>query len=136
VVCQVPLLDMVRYHRFGLGKLWIPEYGSPDDEGDFKVLFAYSPYHHVSRGTAYPALLMVSADSDDRVDPIHARKMTAALQAATSSNQPIWLRIDHNASHGGADLVKQQVEQLSDIYAFVMHELGVTPPSKRVSAAN
>ena len=136
VVCQVPLLDMVRYHRFGLGKLWIPEYGSPDDEGDFKVLFAYSPYHHVSRGTAYPALLMASADSDDRVDPVHARKMTAELQAATSSDSPIWLRIDHNASHGGADLVKQQVEQLSDIYAFVMHELGMTPPSKRVSAAN
>jgi prolyl oligopeptidase len=136
VICQVPLLDMVRYHRFGLGKLWITEYGSADDESDFKVLFAYSPYHHVSRGTAYPALLMVSADSDDRVDPVHARKMTAELQAATSSDRPIWLRIDHNASHAGADLIKEQVEQVSDIYAFLMGELGVTPPTKRVSAAN
>jgi prolyl oligopeptidase len=135
VICAVPLLDMVRYHLFGLGKLWIPEYGSPENEAEFNVLYDYSPYHHLTQGAAYPALLMMSADTDDRVDPVHARKMTAALQAATSSDRPIWLRIERNASHGGADLVKQTVEQSADGYAFLMHELGMMPPSKRVSAA-
>jgi prolyl oligopeptidase len=134
VICQVPLLDMVRYHLFGLGKLWISEYGSPEQEADFKTLYAYSPYHHVVPGTPYPAVLMLSADSDDRVDPVHARKMVAALQAATSSDRPIWMRVERNASHGGADLVKQSVEQGADIYAFLMHELGVAAPGKSVSA--
>ncbi len=133
VVCQVPLLDMVRYHRFGLGKLWIAEYGSPETEADFKTLYGYSPYHHVTAGTAYPALLMLSADSDDRVDPVHARKMTAALQAASSSDRPILLRIERNASHGGADLVKQTVEQSADSYAFLMRELGFKDAGKQVS---
>jgi len=135
VICEVPLLDMVRYHLFGLGKLWIPEYGSAESESEFKALYAYSPYHYVTKGTAYPAVLIMSADSDDRVDPVHARKMAAALQAATSSDLPIWLRIERNASHGGADLVKQSVEQNADRYAFLMHELGMAAPSKRVSAS-
>lgn len=136
VVCAVPLLDMIRYPLFGLGKLWIPEYGSPENEADFKVLYAYSPYHHVRKGTSYPALLMLSADSDDRVDPVHARKMTAALQAATSSDRPIWLRIEHNASHGGADLVRQTVEQMADTYAFLIQQLGMTPPEKPLRAVS
>jgi prolyl oligopeptidase len=136
VVCAVPLLDMVRYHLFGLGKLWIPEYGSAENEEQFKVLYAYSPYHHVHRGTSYPALLMLSADSDDRVDPVHARKVTAALQAATSSSRPIWLRIEHQASHGGADLVRQTVEQSADTYAFLIQQLGMTPPGKSLSDAS
>lgn len=135
VICQVPLLDMVRYHRFGLGKLWIPEYGSAENEADFKVLYGYSPYHHVTPGTQYPALLMLSADSDDRVDPVHARKMVAALQAASSSDRPIWLRIEHNASHGGADLVKQSVEQSADAYAFLMRELDLKAGGKQVSSS-
>ncbi len=82
VFCQVPLLDMLRYHKFGLGTAWIPEYGSAEDAAQFKTLFAYSPYHNVKPGTRYPPLLLLSADSDDRVDPMHARKMAAALQAA------------------------------------------------------
>ena len=135
VACAVPLLDMVRYHLFGLAKLWISEYGSAENETEFKALYAYSPYHHVTKGTAYPAVLMLSADSDDRVDPVHARKMTAALQAASASGEPILLRIERNASHGGADLVRQTVEQNVDVYAFFMHELGMPAPSKPRSAA-
>jgi prolyl oligopeptidase len=127
VVCGVPLLDMVRYHLFGSGKTWIPEYGSAEDEISFRTLFAYSPYHHVKRGTKYPAILMLSADSDDRVDPMHARKMTALLQAATTSDLPVLLRIERHAGHGGADLVKQTVEQSADTYSFLMKELGMTP---------
>ena len=83
VVIQVPLLDMLRYHRFLIARLWIPEYGSPDEPAQFAWLRAYSPYHHVRPGTAYPAVLLATAESDTRVDPMHARKMAARLQAAT-----------------------------------------------------
>ena len=119
VVCLVPLLDMVRYHKFGLGAAWMSEYGSADDPAQFQALYAYSPYHHVRPGVAYPAFLMMSSDHDDRVDPMHARKFTAALQAATAGPAPVWLRIERNAGHGGADLVKQQVERAADQYAFL-----------------
>jgi prolyl oligopeptidase len=123
VVCAVPLLDMVRYHLFGSGATWIPEYGSADDPAQFKTLFAYSPYHHVVDGTRYPALLMLSADHDDRVDPMHARKFVAAIQHAIPGDRPAWLRIEKNAGHGGADAVKQAVEQSADLFAFLEREL-------------
>jgi prolyl oligopeptidase len=126
VSCGVPLLDMLRYHLFGSGKTWIEEYGSADDEADFRTLYAYSPYHHV-RPADYPAVLMTSADTDDRVDPMHARKMTAALQAATTGGRPVLLRIERNAGHGGADMVKQAVELSADRYAFLMREVGLVP---------
>jgi prolyl oligopeptidase len=123
VICLVPLLDMVRYHKFGLGAAWTTEYGSADDPAQLKALYAYSPYHHVREGVAYPAFLMMSSDHDDRVDPMHARKFTAALQAATSGQAPVWLRIEQNAGHGGADVVKQQVDEWADAYAFLIHQL-------------
>jgi prolyl oligopeptidase len=125
VVCEVPLLDMVRYHRFGSGKTWVPEYGSAEDPAQLKALYAYSPYHHVTPGVAYPAVLMSSADHDDRVDPLHARKFTAALQAASASDAPIWLRIQANAGHSGVDQVKAKIEQNADTYAFLMWQLGM-----------
>ncbi len=127
VNCAVPLLDMVRYHRFGSGKTWISEYGSADDPEQFKVLYAYSPYHHVQQSTAYPAMIMMSADSDDRVDPMHARKFTAAIQHATTSKHPVLFRLETNAGHGGGDMVKKQVEAAADVYSFLMNELGMTP---------
>jgi prolyl oligopeptidase len=131
VICAVPLLDMIRYHLFGSGKTWIPEYGSAEDAKEFQWLNGYSPYQKVKQGTKYPALLMMSADSDDRVDPMHARKMTAALQWAQGGGpkdgRPILLRIEKHAGHGGADLVKQAVEQSADGYAFLMQQLGMTP---------
>ena len=98
-LCGVPLLDMVRYHLFGSGKTWISEYGSADDADDFAALFAYSPYHHVAKGTKYPSTLILSADSDDRVDPMHARKFAAELQWA-SSGGPVLLRIEKHSGHG------------------------------------
>ena len=124
VVCAVPLLDMLRYHRFGSGQTWIPEYGNPDDEADYQVLQAYSPYHHVAR-RPYPSVLMLSADHDDRVDPMHARKMTALLQERTTSDRPILLRVEQGAGHTGADLVRKTIEQAADVYAFLCHELGI-----------
>ena len=127
VLCGVPLLDMVRYHRFGSGKTWIEEYGSADDAEQFKTLYAYSPYHHVDKGTAYPALLVLSADSDDRVDPMHARKFVAAVQWATASKAPVLLRVEKNAGHGGGDMIKKRIAQEVDSFAFVMDLMGLAP---------
>jgi prolyl oligopeptidase len=123
VLCGVPLLDMLRYHRFGSGKTWVSEYGSAEDPAQFKTLFAYSPYHHVKAGTRYPSVLLLSADSDDRVDPMHARKFAAALQAG-SMGGPVLLRIEQHAGHGGADLVRAAVEEYADEYAFALTQLG------------
>lgn len=122
-LCGVPLLDMVRYHLFGSGKTWKSEYGTSDDSAQFKALYAYSPYHHVEAGKRYPAVLLLSADSDDRVDPLHARKFTAALQAA-SSGGPVLLRVERNAGHGGADLVKAEVQKNADRLAFALAMTG------------
>lgn len=125
VSCAVPLLDMVRYHLYGSGRTWIPEYGSAEDEAEFNTLHAYSPYHHVKPNTAYPATLILTSDHDDRVDPLHARKMAALLQKA-STNQTL-LRIERNAGHGGADKVSERVQSAADSLSFLLHALGVRP---------
>jgi prolyl oligopeptidase len=121
-LCGVPLLDMVRYHQFGSGKTWIAEYGSAEDAADFAALYAYSPYHHVTKGTKYPSTLVLSADSDDRVDPMHARKFAAELQWA-STGGPVLLRVEKHSGHGGADLVRASVEKIADEYAFALDHM-------------
>jgi prolyl oligopeptidase len=125
VVCQVPLLDMVRYHLFRIARLWIPEYGSADEPAAFRWLYAYSPYHHVRDGTPYPAVLLTTGESDSRVDPLHARKMAARLQAATSSAHPILLRIETRAGHGQGKPLSKTLEEWTDVWAFVFAELGL-----------
>ncbi|WP_223755642.1 prolyl oligopeptidase family protein [Myxococcus sp. RHSTA-1-4] len=125
VVCAVPLLDMVRYHLFGSGRTWIPEYGSAEKGEDFPTLHAYSPYHRVRADVRYPALLMMSADHDDRVDPMHARKFVAAMQNAPGNPSPVLLRIEMNAGHGGADQVAKNIESSADLYAFLFQTLEV-----------
>jgi len=125
VVVQVPLLDMLRYHRFLIARLWIPEYGSAEDPAQFPWLRAYSPYHHVRDGVAYPAVLLATAESDTRVDPMHARKMAARLQAATSSARPILLRLESRAGHGAGKPLNKVLEELTDTWAFVFSEVGV-----------
>jgi prolyl oligopeptidase len=130
-VCEVPLLDMVRYDQFGSGKTWIPEYGSSADPAQFRALYAYSPYHHVKLHTPYPSVLFWTEANDDRVDPMHARKMAAALQAATSSPNPILLRLETQGGHGGSDQVKKSIDRGTDIWGFLFHELGVSPPDNR-----
>ena len=126
VLIQVPLLDMIRYHRFLIARLWIPEYGSADDPAQFDWLYAYSPYHHVHDGVTYPAVLLATAESDTRVDPLHARKMTARLQAATVSEHPILLRLEPRAGHGAGKPVSKLLEELTDSWTFVFNELGVS----------
>jgi prolyl oligopeptidase len=122
----VPLTDMVRYHRFRIARLWIPEYGDPDSARDFSFLHAYSPYHHVREGERYPAMLFTTAESDSRVDPMHARKMAARLQEAQGdTSRPILLRVETKAGHGAGKPVSKLADELADELAFLLHELGV-----------
>jgi prolyl oligopeptidase len=125
VVVQVPLLDMLRYHRFLIARLWIPEYGSAEDAEQFRWLRAYSPYHHVRDGLAYPAVLLATAESDTRVDPMHARKMAARLQAATGSDRPVLLRLEARAGHGAGKPLNKVLDELTDTWTFVFWQVGV-----------
>ncbi|MEW5925648.1 MAG: prolyl oligopeptidase family serine peptidase, partial [Candidatus Zixiibacteriota bacterium] len=125
VVCSRPLLDMLRYHKFLIGSLWIPEYGSADDSAQFRFIYDYSPYHHIKKGEKYPAVLFESADNDTRVDPLHAFKMTAALQAATSSDEPILLRIQRQTGHGQGAPQRIIIEELVDEWSFVYWQMGL-----------
>jgi prolyl oligopeptidase len=124
VVVQVPLLDMLRYHLFLIARLWIPEYGSPDEPEQFGWLRAYSPYHHVHAGVRYPAVLLATAESDSRVDPMHARKMTARLQAATASGHPVLLRLESRAGHGAGKPLSKMLDELTDTWTCVFSEVG------------
>jgi prolyl oligopeptidase len=125
-VCQVPLLDMVRFPRFLIAKLWTGEYGDPDVAEEFAWLHAYSPYHHVVDGTRYPAVLLTTADGEGRVHPSHARKMAALLQhaAAGQDERPVLLRIDGRAGHGAGKPASMVADELADIFAFVTWQLG------------
>ena len=125
VVCRVPLLDMLRYHHFRIAKLWTAEYGSPDDAEQFRWLHAYSPYHRVRDGVAYPAVLFTTAESDSRVDPMHAFKMAARLQAAASSDRPILLRVESKAGHGAGKPLTKTIDEQADIWSFIFWQLGV-----------
>lgn len=129
VICQVPLLDMLRYQNFQIAKLWVPEYGSADNPKQFQWLYAYSPYHHVKAGAEYPAILFMTADTDTRVDPMHAKKMAALMQAEAangrSRERPVLLRVDTKAGHGQGKPIAKQVDDLVDIYSFLFWQLGV-----------
>lgn len=131
VVCQVPLLDMLRYQNFQIAKLWVPEYGSAEDAKQFDFIYAYSPYHHVKPGVEYPAILFMTADTDTRVDPMHAKKMAALMQAeaknGSSRERPILLRIETRAGHGVGKPVTKQIEEFTDIYSFLFWQLGMKP---------
>jgi len=125
VACGYPLLDMVRYHKFLVARFWVPEYGSADDPHQFQYLYAYSPYHQVKPGTKYPAVLFYTGDSDTRVDPLHARKMAALLQAASGSGHPALLRYETKSGHSGGLPLSQEIEQLTDVQAFLLWQLGI-----------
>jgi prolyl oligopeptidase len=125
-VSLVPLTDMLRYHHFRIAKLWISEYGSADDSAQFPFIYAYSPYHRIVDGTHYPSMLFATGDSDSRVDPLHARKMAARMQAAQgASDRPILLRVESSAGHGAGKPLGKVVEESSDFMAFLMREVGM-----------
>jgi len=124
VVCAYPLLDMLRYQNFEQGSHWITEFGSSDDEEQFKYLLKYSPYQNVKNGTSYPAVLFFTGDDDTRVDPMHARKMTALLQSASSSGRPILLRYSLAGGHSAGVGVDQEVQDHADMLTFLWIETG------------
>jgi prolyl oligopeptidase len=126
VVCEVPVIDMLRYHKFTVGRYWIPEYGNAETNPEhFKFLYAYSPLHNVQANTAYPATLLMAAETDDRVVPSHAKKFAATLQAANQSDQPILLRIETKAGHGGGKPTAKLIEAEGDVYSFLFKQFGI-----------
>ena len=126
-VCLSPLLDMARYELSGLGPSWVPEYGSAADPAQLRTLLSYSPYHHVTAGTRYPAVLFCVADGDTRVDPLHARKMCAALQHASSGEGPVLFRLERGAGHG-ARARSRTVALEADCLAFLASRVGLAAP--------
>ncbi|QDU55976.1 prolyl oligopeptidase family serine peptidase [Aeoliella mucimassa] len=111
--------DMLRFHKFTAGQFWRSEYGSSDEAEDFKFLYAYSPYHNVEPGTSYPATMVTTADTDDRVVPMHSFKFAAALQNAQAGEAPILLRVELKAGHGAGTPISKHIEQAADMWAFL-----------------
>jgi prolyl oligopeptidase len=133
-ICRVPVADMLRYHRFTVGRFWIPEYGCADDPADFTFLRRYSPYHNVIDGAAYPPTLVMTADTDDRVAPGMAKKFAARLQEATTgvTAGPIVLRVETRAGHGAGKPTEKQVDEQADVYSFLFHYLTRTSASEQL----
>jgi prolyl oligopeptidase len=125
VVSMVGIYDMLRVERSPNGAFNIPEFGTVKDADQFRALYAYSPYHHVTDGTSYPAVLMLTGANDPRVDPMQSRKMTARLQEADGSKTPILLRTSGNTGHGAGTPLSEQIDEQADIDAFLFHELGI-----------
>jgi prolyl oligopeptidase len=124
VVSHVGIYDMLRVELSSNGHFNIPEYGTVENPEQFEALYAYSPYQHVENGVSYPAVLFLTGANDPRVDPMQSRKMTARLQAATSSGLPVLLRTSGNTGHGGLPL-NEEIEQLVDVYSFIFDQLGI-----------
>ena len=126
-VPQVGVMDMLRFDRFTAGRYWVDDYGYPDREADYKVLRAYSPYHNIHDGTPYPAILVTTADTDDRVVPGHSFKYAAALQHASLGNKPHLIRIDTRAGHGSGKPTDKLIEESADVLAFMAQWTGLKP---------
>ena len=126
VIAEVPVTDMLRYHKFTIGKYWVSDFGSSDDPEQFKFLYAYSPVHNVKKGVQYPATLITTADTDDRVVPMHAKKFAAALQAADAGEDPILIRIETKAGHGSGKPTSKRIEEAADVWAFLFEVFGMT----------
>src|SRR5690606_12181585 len=121
----VGVMDMVRFPKFTIGWAWTSDYGSPDNEEEFRALYAYSPLHNVKAGAKYPPTLVTTADTDDRVFPAHSFKYAAAMQAAQGGDAPVLIRIETKAGHGAGKPTAKQIEEQVDIYGFLMKNLGV-----------
>ncbi|HKR65318.1 MAG TPA: prolyl oligopeptidase family serine peptidase [Thermoanaerobaculia bacterium] len=125
---QVGVMDMLRFHKFTAGRFWTDDYGSADNADEFKALYAYSPYHNIKKGTDYPATLVTTADHDDRVVPGHSFKFAAALQEAHAGSDPVLIRIETRAGHGGGKPVTKTIEEVADLWAFLVDNLKVQLP--------
>ena len=121
----VGVMDMLRFHRFTAGRYWTSDYGSPDNPAEFAAIYKYSPLHNLKKGTKYPAVLVTTADHDDRVVPAHSFKYAATLQEAQGGDAPVLIRIETKAGHGAGKPTSKQIEELADIYGFLMKNLGM-----------
>jgi prolyl oligopeptidase len=122
---QVGVMDMLRYHKFTIGYAWSVEYGSSDNPEQFKYLYKYSPLHNLKPGVKYPATFITTADHDDRVVPAHSFKFAATLQADNVSDNPTLIRVETKAGHGGGMPTSKRIELATDIWSFVMYNLGM-----------
>ena len=126
---QVPVMDMLRFHKFTVGWAWKSDYGSSEIKAGFDTLFAYSPLHQLKKGTAYPATLVTTADHDDRVVPAHSFKFIAELQADQGGPKPVLARIETRAGHGAGKPTQKSIEEVADVYAFTVRNLGMELPA-------
>ncbi|HAM81852.1 prolyl oligopeptidase family serine peptidase [Ornithinibacillus bavariensis] len=125
VICRVPVIDMLRYHKFTIGRYWIPEYGSADNPEQFPFLYAYSPLHNIKEGVKYPPVLIATAESDDRVVPAHAKKFAATLMEKADKASTIVLRLEAKAGHGLGKPTSKIIDEWVDFYAFLDKELAL-----------
>jgi prolyl oligopeptidase len=124
----VGVMDMLRFHKFTAGRFWTDDYGSSDNADEFKALFAYSPYHNLKKGIDYPATLVTTSDHDDRVVPGHSFKFAAALQEAHAGSDPVLIRIETRAGHGGGKPIAKSIEEAADMWSFLVANLGMKLP--------
>jgi prolyl oligopeptidase len=128
---HVGVMDMLRFHKFTAGRFWVDDYGSADDAAEFKALYAYSPYHNLKEGTRYPATMVVTADTDDRVVPGHSFKFAAMLQhCQVKDGPPVLARIETRAGHGAGKPTAKRIEELADEYAFLVKVLDMKQPGR------
>ncbi len=125
IVCMVPLLDMLRFEKFLIARYWIPEYGTAENEADFRWLLQYSPYQNIRRGINVPTMLVTAGENDSRVDPIHAKKFVAALQNNPGQISPVILHMDYNSGHGSGQATSQRIDNWDFIFEFIMNQLGM-----------
>ncbi|MEM9702185.1 MAG: prolyl oligopeptidase family serine peptidase, partial [Planctomycetota bacterium] len=125
----VGVMDMLRFHQFTAGRFWVDDYGSADDPEEFAALYAYSPYHNLESGVAYPATLVTTADTDDRVVPGHSFKFAARLQERHAGTAPVLIRIETRAGHGAGKPTEKIIEEYADLWAFLADQLGMTLPT-------
>jgi prolyl oligopeptidase len=121
----VGVMDMLRFQKFTAGRFWVDDYGSSDNADEFKALFAYSPYHNLKKGAKYPATLVTTADTDDRVVPGHSFKFIAQLQYAQTGPAPVLARIETRAGHGAGKPTAKLIEEIADQWAFLVKNLGM-----------
>src|SRR5262245_24187775 len=119
----VGVMDMLRFHKFTAGRYWVDDYGSSDDPEEFKALFKYSPYHNLKEGAKYPATLVTTADTDDRVVPAHSFKFTARLQHCQAGSAPVLARIETRGGHGAGRPTSKIIEEVADQWAFLVKNL-------------
>ncbi|MEO8763956.1 MAG: prolyl oligopeptidase family serine peptidase [Ginsengibacter sp.] len=125
IVCEVPLLDMIRYHKFLIARYWIPEYGSADNDADFRWLLRYSPYQNIRMGVNIPTMLVTAGANDTRVDPMNAKKFVAALQNNPGQINPIILHMDYNSGHGSGQNTAQLIDNIVFVFNFILNQLAM-----------